>query len=220
MDTGGDKGAPRRLSRNGLLHAVWSAFAIPGYFVVNEYGMAELSSQYYDTALSDRVGGRHAPRRKCGPHWARARILDPITLMPAAPSEVGLLAHVDLANAGSAMAILSEDLPSPSATASSSAAAPWRRGTRVLALRRPVGRGMTSPLPAGGKGAALPPTSTAAPSNGLSRPCVSPTAALAARRRDEVVASLSATVDDAQRILAGSPKPSPCCPTPPVSRRR
>jgi len=110
MDTGGDKGAPRRLSRNGLLHAVWSAFAIPGYFVVNEYGMAELSSQYYDTSLSDRVGGRHAPRRKCGPHWARTRILDPITLMPAAPDEVGLLAHVDLANAGSAMAILSEDL--------------------------------------------------------------------------------------------------------------
>ncbi|MGH7291065.1 MAG: long-chain fatty acid--CoA ligase, partial [Myxococcota bacterium] len=43
MDTGGDKGAPRPLSRNGLLHAAWSAFAIPGYFCVNEYGMAELS---------------------------------------------------------------------------------------------------------------------------------------------------------------------------------
>ncbi len=110
MDTGGDKGAPRRLSRNGLLHAVWNAFAIPGYFAVNEYGMAELSSQYYDSSLADRVAGRHAPRRKCGPHWARARILDPETLTPAAPGQVGLLCHVDLANAGSAMAILSEDL--------------------------------------------------------------------------------------------------------------
>ncbi|HSP97239.1 MAG TPA: long-chain fatty acid--CoA ligase [Candidatus Dormibacteraeota bacterium] len=110
MDTGGDKGAPRHLSRNGLLHAVWSAFAIPGYFVVNEYGMAELSSQYYDSSLADRVAGHHAPRRKLGPHWARARLLDPTTLAPAAPGEVGLLCHVDLANAGSAMAILSEDL--------------------------------------------------------------------------------------------------------------
>lgn len=110
MDTGGDKGAPRQLSRHGLLHAVWTAFAIPGYFVVNEYGMAELSSQYYDSALADRVAGRYAPRRKCGPHWARARILDPLTLAPAAPGQVGLLCHVDLANAGSAMAILSEDL--------------------------------------------------------------------------------------------------------------
>ena len=110
MDTGGDKGAPRRLSRNGLLHAVWSAFAIPGYFVVNEYGMAELSSQYYDSSLADRVAGRHAPRRKCGPHWSRVRLLDPITLAPVAAGETGLLCHVDLANAGSAMAILSEDL--------------------------------------------------------------------------------------------------------------
>ena len=110
MDTGGDKGAPRPLSRHGLLHAVWGAFAIPGYFAVNEYGMAELSSQYYDSALADRVAGRHAPRRKCGPHWVRARILDPLTLAPADPGQIGLLCHVDLANAGSALAILSEDL--------------------------------------------------------------------------------------------------------------
>ena len=110
MDTGGDKGAPRQLSRHGLLHAVWSAFAIPGYFAVNEYGMAELSSQYYDSSLADRVAGRHAPRRKSAPHWTRTRILDPTTLAPAAPGQVGLLCHTDLANAGSAMAILSEDL--------------------------------------------------------------------------------------------------------------
>jgi hypothetical protein len=110
MDTGGDKGAPRHLSRNGLLHAVWGAFAIPGYFVVNEYGMAELSSQYYDSVIADRVAGHHAPRRKLGPHWARVRLLDPVTLGPAASGTAGLLCHVDLANAGSAMAILSEDL--------------------------------------------------------------------------------------------------------------
>jgi hypothetical protein len=110
MDTGGDKGAPRHLSRNGLLHAIWSAFAIPGYFVVNEYGMAELSSQYYDSVIADRVAGRHAPRRKLGPHWARARLLDPVSLSPAAPGTPGLLCHVDLANAGTAAAVLSEDL--------------------------------------------------------------------------------------------------------------
>ncbi len=110
MDTGGDKGAPRQLSRAGLLHAVWNAFAIPGYFFVNEYGMAELSSQYYDSVIADRVGGRHAGRRKLGPHWARIAVLDPLTLAPTAPGEPGLLCHFDLANAGSAMAVLSEDL--------------------------------------------------------------------------------------------------------------
>ena len=110
MDTGGDKGAPRRLSRNGLLHAVWNAFAVPGYFVVNEYGMAELSSQSYDSVIADRVAGRHAPRRKLAPHWARVTVLDPVTLLPAAPGAHGLLSHVDLANAGTAMAVLSEDI--------------------------------------------------------------------------------------------------------------
>jgi hypothetical protein len=110
MDTGGDKGAPRPLSRNGLLHAVWSAFAIPGYFCVNEYGMAELSSQYYDSVIADRVAGRHAPRRLLGPHWARVRLLDPATLRPVADGEPGLVSHLDLANAGTALAVLSEDL--------------------------------------------------------------------------------------------------------------
>jgi hypothetical protein len=110
MDTGGDKGAPRHLSRNGLLHAVWSTFAIPGYFCVNEYGMAELSSQYYDSVVTDRVHGRHRPRRKLAPHWLRTLVLDPDTLAPVAPGTSGLLCHVDLANAGSAMAVLSEDI--------------------------------------------------------------------------------------------------------------
>jgi hypothetical protein len=110
MDTGGFKGAPRHLSRNGVLHAVWSAFAIPGYFCVNEYGMAELSSQFYDSVIADRVRGRHRPRRKLGPHWARTLVLDLETLAPVAPGTHGLLCHVDLANAGSAMAVLTEDV--------------------------------------------------------------------------------------------------------------
>lgn len=110
MDTGGDKGTPRRLSRNGLLHACWKAFAIPGYFCVNEYGMAELSSQYYDSVIADRVAGRHRSRRKLGPHWLGTLVIDPDSLRPCPPGEAGLLCHFDLANAGSAMAVLSEDL--------------------------------------------------------------------------------------------------------------
>jgi hypothetical protein len=110
MDTGGAKGAPHTLSRNGILHAAWRTFAIPGYYCVNEYGMAELSSQFYDSVISDRVHGRHRPRRKLGPHWVRTMVLDPESLEPAAPGERGLLCHVDLANAGSAMAVLSEDV--------------------------------------------------------------------------------------------------------------
>ena len=110
MDTGGDKGSPRPMSRNGLLHACWNTFAIPGYFCVNEYGMTELSSQYYDNVIAERHAGRHRPRRKSAPPWLRTLALDPTTLNPVPAGERGLLCHFDLANAGTAMAILTEDL--------------------------------------------------------------------------------------------------------------
>jgi hypothetical protein len=112
MDTGGLKGAPRALSPRGILHATWNAFAIPGYFCVNEYGMAELSSQFYDSVIADRVHGRHQPRRKLGPHWTRTVVLDLETLAPVTPGAHGLLCHYDLANAGSVMAVLTEDIGS------------------------------------------------------------------------------------------------------------
>lgn len=110
MDTGGGKGAPRPMSRNGLLHACWTTFAVPGYFCVNEYGMAELSSQFYDNVIENRVAGRHRPRFKVGPHWVRTIVVDPESLEPVSAGVPGLLCHFDLANAGTAMAVLTEDL--------------------------------------------------------------------------------------------------------------
>lgn len=110
MDTGGAKGAPRVLSRRGLLHACWRTFAIPGYFVVNEYGMTELSSQAYDNVIRDRVAGRLTTRAKVTPPWMRTRILDPATLAEVPAGARGLLCHTDLANAGSALCVLTEDV--------------------------------------------------------------------------------------------------------------
>jgi acyl-protein synthetase LuxE len=110
MDTGGAKGTPRPLSRNGLLQAVWNALAIPGYFVVNEYGMTELSSQFYDNVIRDRRHGRGTHRAKAGSHWTRTMVLDPGTLREVPVGERGVLCHVDLANAGTAMAVLTEDV--------------------------------------------------------------------------------------------------------------
>lgn len=110
MDTGGDKGMPRPLSRRGLLHVVWQVLAVPGYFVVNEYGMSELSSQFYDSVIADRWAGRFAPRRMLAPPWMRTRVLDPQRLVELPEGEVGLLCHVDLANSGSVLALLTEDV--------------------------------------------------------------------------------------------------------------
>lgn len=110
MDTGGGKGAPRPLSRRGILHAVWQTLAIPGYFCVNEYGMAELSSQFYDNVLWNREAGRFERRALTGPEWTRTRVLDPATLEDVALGEAGLLCHADLANAGTAVCVLTEDV--------------------------------------------------------------------------------------------------------------
>jgi hypothetical protein len=42
VDTGGQKGLARPLSRPAFLRECWTAFGIPGYYCVNEYGMTEL----------------------------------------------------------------------------------------------------------------------------------------------------------------------------------
>ncbi len=110
MDTGGAKGAPRPMSAHGVLQATWSTFAIPGYFCANEYGMAELSSQFYDNVIRDRYAGRGTHRAKAGPHWVRTMVLDPVTLREVPPGTSGLLCHVDLANTGTALAVLTEDV--------------------------------------------------------------------------------------------------------------
>jgi len=110
MDTGGNKGAPHPMSVQGVRQACWNTLAIPGYFCVNEYGMTELSSQFYDNVIRDRCQGRATHRAKVGPHWLRTRVLDPGTLQEVAPGEIGLLCHLDLANAGTAMAVLTEDV--------------------------------------------------------------------------------------------------------------
>src|SRR2546427_145907 len=111
VDTGGQKGLTRPLSRPAFLRECWTLLGIPGYYCVNEYGMTELCSQRYDSALDDRFHGRSlAPRRLAGPPWLRTRVLDPDTLAPVAPGASGLLCHHDLANAGSVSVVLSEDL--------------------------------------------------------------------------------------------------------------
>ncbi|HKK27999.1 MAG TPA: hypothetical protein VKB18_07940 [Gemmatimonadota bacterium] len=101
MDTGGAKGRDG-LERDDVLRRARSALGVPPGRVVNELGMTELLSQRYG-----RVPGRPLLE---GPPWLKTRVLDPTTLEPLPEGEAGVLCHVDLANAGSAVAVLTEDL--------------------------------------------------------------------------------------------------------------
>ena len=84
---------------------------IPDPWCVNYYGMTEISTQYYDTGLRRAwLGEDPAPRVKAVPPWARIRVVDPGTGRPVPAEERGLLVHVDLANRGSCLAVLAEDV--------------------------------------------------------------------------------------------------------------
>jgi hypothetical protein len=106
METGGFKGRSRSLPREELYAWIEDRLGVPPARVVNQYGMTELGSQFYDTVLGEPA----APRRKIAPPWTRVRILDPIGGGEVAHGELGRIAVLDLANTGSVCALETADL--------------------------------------------------------------------------------------------------------------
>ncbi|HET6231790.1 MAG TPA: hypothetical protein VFE05_17070 [Longimicrobiaceae bacterium] len=111
MDTGGFKGRSREVTREELYAGFAERLGIGPAWCVNEYGMTEMSSQFYDT-VAGRGGADVDPgaRRYQGPPWVRTQATDPETLRPLPDGEVGVLRHWDLANLNSVMAIQTADL--------------------------------------------------------------------------------------------------------------
>ncbi len=106
METGGFKGRSRELTRDALYTAIEEQLGLPPERCVNQYGMTELGSQFYDSVL--RQPG--AMRRKLRPPWTRVRMLDPETGREAPLGTLGAIAILDLANTGSVCAIQTADL--------------------------------------------------------------------------------------------------------------
>jgi hypothetical protein len=106
METGGFKGRARELPRADLYRALRRCLGVPEPWMVNEYGMTELLSQFYDGVAGS---ARTLPRIHTAAPWMRSRVLDPVSLEPLPHGEPGLLCHHDLANLGSVSSILTED---------------------------------------------------------------------------------------------------------------
>ncbi|MDD4889080.1 MAG: hypothetical protein PHU85_04055 [Phycisphaerae bacterium] len=104
METGGYKGRTREWSRADLYAALSQSFAVRENAIVSEYGMCELSSQFYGMP-----GPSEGPRFS-GPPWTRVLAIDPETQQPVPPGEPSLLRVIDLANRGSCIAVQTEDL--------------------------------------------------------------------------------------------------------------
>jgi hypothetical protein len=106
MQTGGFKGRSREVSADALGDAVVRAFAIDDGALVGEYGMTELSSQFWQGA--PRAGERRR-RVYLEPPWARVVPVHPHTLAPVPAGEIGLARIEDLANVDSAFAVVTQD---------------------------------------------------------------------------------------------------------------
>ena len=105
FETGGLKGRERALDRGELLARLHERLGVAPERVVSEYGMTELTSQLYTETLLDGD-----PELFVAPPWVRVRVLDPETLAEAPAGTPGLIAVFDLANLGSAVHLLTEDL--------------------------------------------------------------------------------------------------------------
>jgi hypothetical protein len=101
MDTGGMKTEKREITREAFVASAQRLLGIPASDCVNEYGMCELSSQFYSV-------GNDAVLR--GPAWVRVSVVHPDTAEAVAPGEKGLLRYFDLANVDSVAAIQADDL--------------------------------------------------------------------------------------------------------------
>lgn len=106
MQTGGFKGKSREVEAGKLRAEIARVFCIPQRSIVSEYGMTELSSQFYERTLFDDAA---RPGLYAEPPWARVVPVDPETLAPVPDGEVGIAKIVDLMNVDSAVAVLAQD---------------------------------------------------------------------------------------------------------------
>ena len=110
LETGGFKGRSRVVPRGELYRGLEERLGVPRGRIVNEYGMTELLSQFYEPVLSGGTPVEPEERHHVGPPWVRTRVLDPETLADVDEGREGLLCHLDLANLHSVAAVLTEDL--------------------------------------------------------------------------------------------------------------
>lgn len=114
METGGFKGRVKEIPREDFYRQLQVWLGVPRSHIVNEYGMTELSSQFYDIGLFSTLAGQHLPKGKLSvkvhPPWTRVMLVEPWTGREVSPGQRGLVRIYDLANLGSVVSIQTEDV--------------------------------------------------------------------------------------------------------------
>lgn len=101
VETGGYKGTRREMPKSELYRLFQERLGLPPNLVWNEYGMTELTSQFYTSGLG---------RPHLSPPWARGLVVNPATGVEVKDGETGILRIFDAANLGSACAVQTRDL--------------------------------------------------------------------------------------------------------------
>ncbi len=101
VETGGYKGTNRELPKAELYARFAGHLGLHGNAVANEYGMTELSSQFY-------ARGTDTPH--ISPPWARGLVVDPASGREVDDGETGMLRLYDAANLWSVCAVQTQDL--------------------------------------------------------------------------------------------------------------
>jgi len=110
FDTGGFKGQSREVEMEHLYSEFREFFGIGRNQCINMYGMTELSSQIYDQTIRSTYLNHSEIYDKKSPSWVKTVVLNTDTLEPVKDGERGVIAHYDLANWNSCLAILTEDM--------------------------------------------------------------------------------------------------------------
>lgn len=110
-DGGGYRGRFGVVTRDDYLAMVHEILGIPDSHCVNVLGEAETATNLFDDSLRRLVKGQ-PPRTRTRPvpPWSRVLAMDIDDLSPLPDGEVGLLAHWDLANVPTVLAVITDNL--------------------------------------------------------------------------------------------------------------
>jgi hypothetical protein len=110
-DGGGYRGRFGVVTREDYFAMVSEIFAIPETHCVNVLGEAETATNLFDDALRRHVKGLPLQKRtRPVPPWSRVLAMNVDDLSPLPDGEVGLLAHWDLANVPTVLAVITDNL--------------------------------------------------------------------------------------------------------------
>ncbi len=110
-DGGGYRGRFGVVTREDYFAMVKELLDIPEHHCVNVLGEAETATNLFDDALRRQVKGLPARKRtRPVPPWSRVLAMNIDDLSPLPDGEVGLLAHWDLANVPTVLAVLTDNL--------------------------------------------------------------------------------------------------------------